>query len=281
MKKVVLSFFVVCVVILCNAQRVKLNVTQGQKLSANTTTIINTSTEAFGQIMESKVSLNSNINAVFSNTSHTELELTLTLSKLKSTISMMGQEMNYDSEKKDNEEEMEKALSKNINKPNIIKLDKNANEIADESKAKINLDKDAGTIEELIGNYNSVTSKIFILPSIYNVELKENNSWTDSSESKSNNLNNKNIFVYTIKKIETDLISIEKVGNTSTYGTITQQGTEMQITGTTTYSGEIVIDKSTGLIKKETTTSTIKQNAEIIGSTIQVTGKTTTTTIIN
>jgi hypothetical protein len=85
----------------------------------------NSLADMMGQQMES-ITNNDNttqylVNDVFADS----IQLQSTITKLKSYSSFMGQEMNYDSEKKDNKGELADMLGAAVNKPQNLIIDAN------------------------------------------------------------------------------------------------------------------------------------------------------------
>lgn len=200
-----------------------------------------------------------------------------TLTKVKLNMDMMGQSNSFDSDKKeDRESEIGKDMADKLNKPVDISINKLTGKILPDNKTNSKKSDDqingaGGLLGIFSGNAeDAVVSEAFsLLPQ----GKKVGDTWTDSTIEK----NNKVVRVYTLKSIKDNdaTIQLDIIRDATT--TIEQQGMSMDFTSTTKTKTDIITDIITGLVKTRTSQSDISGSMQVMGQSMPITAKTTST----
>jgi Family of unknown function (DUF6263) len=252
----------------------KIKLSQGQKFETNTIVAINVSMEQMGQTMEIISNINTTNQLEVKMVSKDSSLVASTLSKMKMTGSMMGQDMNYDSENPaDKDSEIGKLASKSIGQitevtvnetGKITNIKKSA--VDDEASAMLGMlgggDENDGTdagVKGIFANFNTA-------------KVKAGDTWMDSSI----NGKNKIVNTYLLKEIKGDELSVNIVSAESKSFTKEQQGMEVLISMEIKSTGDLIYEKSTGMLKQSNVVAEATGNAEVMGMTIPMTRKTTT-----
>jgi hypothetical protein len=104
-----------------------------------------------------------------------------------------------------------------------------------------------------------------------------NDSWTEISE----NENGKTNTVYTLSAITDSTIIIDLKGKSSSVTKAEMMGTPTTTTMSNSYTGKIILDKATGIIREKTITTISNGSTEAMGGNMPVTSKTTITIYVN
>ncbi len=246
----------------------KIAVTKGQKLETVTTTKMNM--EVMGQNMDNESVATSNVEVKDVNADGYLFINTVKRMTMKG--SAMGQEMNFDSDKKeDMDGQIGQALKDKIGTPQEIQVDK---------QGKVAGTKDAGETKAGAGmaDMMSMSGDVTkgqpypILIQLPATAIKPGDTWTDSSGTVATL---KTITTYTLKSLTADGAQVSFTGTLSKSGTIEQNGMEIQMDMTGTTKGDAVYDSASGLLKNTTTSSDIKGSLGIMGQNAPLTGTVT------
>lgn len=264
-----------------NAQKITLNVTKGTKLSVNGTTEMKTTFSAMGQNMENSTTMANTSNVEVTNQSASEVEMALTTTKVKLNASTMGQELTYDSDKKDNDEAMSSTVGAFVNKTYVFTTDANGKVLKVTNPKDYN-EEAAGGLTMMIGSNNALTpsSPGVYIASLINQEAKVGLMWSDSTEVKGDKPS-KIVNHYNITKIENGIITIENNGTQVSSGTMQQMGMEMQMSSNNKIKETIKVNSKTGLITERDSQTDILTNIDAGGMSIPVTGTTKTKTAVS
>ncbi len=252
----------------------KIKLDKGQKFETGTVMTISVNMEQMGQAIE----INSNINT----TNQLEVKMVSkdssviasTLSKMKLTGSMMGQDMNYDSENPaDKDSEIGKVLSKSIGQITEVTVN-DAGKIT--SIKKPAADDEAAGMMSLLGggdeNDGTDTGVKGIFANFNTIKVKTGDTWMDSSS----NGNNKVVNTYLVKDIKGDELSVNIISIEAKSFTREQQGMEVLVSMQVKSTGDWVYEKSTGMLKQTNVVAEAAGTAEVMGMSIPMTNKTTT-----
>ena len=255
------------------AQTVKVALEKGKKYEVSTVTKVNSSASVMGQDMETNVD-NSTVEVYdIKDARATETDLTKVITKMAVSMQSMGQDMSYDSEKKNNSGPLAESLDKVVNKVKNYTVDANG-KIIKEDKDE---DDDAGALGGLAA-LSPTTDGISILKvTLLGKTLNAEGSWDDSISTNADKLKSTTVGTYKVTAIEGNIATISFDGTQRLAGTIEQMGQEMGMTGTNKITGVYKVDLSSGLILSNITTTTGNSNIEAMGMSIPVTTKTTTT----
>lgn len=115
-------------------------------------------------------------------------------------------------------------------------------------------------------------------PSFFQVlparEISVGDTWTDSLSYEGN----KNVIVYKVKDINDKEIVLDFTGNGTTVTAKEAMGMKVNVNATTRATGNILIDKATGIIKQKTSTNTTETAMNLGGQDVNSTVKTTLVT---
>ena len=255
------------------AQTVKVALEKGKKYEVSTVTKVNSSASVMGQDMETNVD-NSTVEVYdIKDARATETDLTKVITKMAVSMQSMGQDMSYDSEKKNNSGPLAESLDKVVNKVKNYTVDANG-KIIKEDKDE---DDDAGALGGLAA-LSPTTDGISILKvTLLGKTLTADGNWDDSISTNADKLKSTTVGTYKVTAIEGNIATISFDGTQRLAGTIEQMGQEMGMTGTNKITGVYKVDLSSGLILSNITTTTGNSNIEAMGMSIPVTTKTTTT----
>ena len=257
----------------------KLLLAKGQKIQIdnNIKSVINQ--EMMGQAVEITIDANMIHQVEVKDKKTNSYLVSSTLTKLSTNGSAMGQEMKFDSDKKEDlESETGKALKDQLNVSKEVELNENANVIngvKKDSKAS-----PGGQLMDMVNNVtgggsdesNGANAAFEVIPS----GKKAGDSWSDSSITDEI----KTYRNYTIKAVNGNNATVLLTGKQITKKKVEQQGMEINVSMEGKLSGEGIVDMNTGLVKQKTTIMDGTGSAEVMGQSIPVTTKVTTTTTV-
>jgi 2',3'-cyclic-nucleotide 2'-phosphodiesterase (5'-nucleotidase family) len=193
--------------------------------------------------------------------------------------SAMGQEMKFDSDKKeDMESETGKLMKDQLNVTKEIEISEMAKVIKSATKAApaAPSGKMMDMINNMTGGYidesNGASSAFEIIPA----GKKIGDFWSDSTiigDIKTYNS-------YTLKSINNNIATLELKGKQVINKKMEQQGMEINIKMEAKISGESIVDINTGLLQQKTTLTDGNGSAEVMGQSIPMSSKITTITSI-
>lgn len=255
-----------------NDSRIVLN--KGQKFKVSTTS----SQEAdMGMGMEMKNFTSSTNTLTVIDADEKSYTLTNTLTGVKLSMELMGQQTTYDSDKKeDSASEIGKSMQ-NLNVPDTFWLNKSTATITANKKVVAEAKDDAanpleGLFESLGKNEDSAAGDaFFLLPK----GKKVGDSWTDTSSSKGM----KSSKTYRIESIEKNIAKINIAGTVESNIQTEVQGIPVTIIMTTKTNSDVLVDTKSSLVSKRETKADITGNLELMGQSAPITGKATTTTL--
>jgi hypothetical protein len=284
MKKILLVAFI-ALSINSYSQKVtgKLNFPKSQKLEMVTETNKSATMELMGQSMESTVT--STMTEVFDITGTDGSGATIEhkVKHLVFTANGMGNSQSFDSEKEDDRKgEMGKIMEKSLKNKYTMSVD-NSGKITsiklDDDNPNGKKDEKTDAMAELASTQLGVTlglpkpgdASIFkILPE---KEITVGDSWTDSAASNGQ----KRTTVYTVKSITDKEVTLDYTEDININTTQEIMGTQASMKSDDKVTGQVIIDRATGLLKQKTATMNTNATMEAQGMSIPSTGKTTIT----
>ena len=232
-----------------------INLSKGQKFSVDNTITAVTTQTLMGQSMESNAEVTTKYSIEVKDIKNNNYNLTNTFTKMKAKVSAMGNDMNFDSDKKeDMNGEYAASFKDIINNPKTVVIDRSGkvlNTNKTETKTagvqpdimKMMLDQLVGDPEET--GYGSDIAFIST-PS----KIITGYNWTDSS-------NKEGIYkstTYTVKEIKGTEAVITIAGILNTDVKSQMQGMDILNKSQGNLTGEEIVDITTGVIKQKTTT---------------------------
>jgi len=256
-----------------NAQTIKLSLAKDQKYEVITISKVNSVASVMGQEMENNTDVSIVEKFEVTDTRPNETDIISTIIKMKLAVQAMGQETNYDSDKKDNSGPGAEEMSKQIGKVKTMTINGNGKII---KQSKDDGDITAGAM----GGF-AIETLPLLLHVFIGKEIKEGASWYDSTTTLPDKITTNIAGNYTIKTIDPfNLVTVEFKGTRTTSGTMEQMGQEMAMTSTGKVTSEYVLDINTGLITKSSSSTDGSMTIEGAGMSIPVTTKNTIITTL-
>ena len=258
----------------------KLLLNKGQKIQIDNSIKSVINQEMMGQKMEIVIDANLVHKLEVKDKKDKSYLLSSTLTKLSTNGTAMGQEMKFDSDKKEDlETETGKALKDQLNVSKDVELDEKATVI----KGVKNIEKTPAAGGQLMDMVNNVTggagddsnganAAFDVIPA----GKKTGDNWSDSTITD----DIKTYRNYTIKEIKGNIATVVLTGTQTTKKKVEQQGMEINVSMEAKLSGEGLVDMSTGLLQQRTTVMDGTGSAEVMGQSIPVTTKVTTVTTV-
>ncbi|MFM6925526.1 MAG: DUF6263 family protein [Ferruginibacter sp.] len=258
-----------------DAAQIKLS--NGQKIVIESNTEIQASLTMGMELNSSS----STVNALqVKNSTASNYTISSTLTKMKVNMNMMGQSNTYNSDNKEgNSEEMAKVLDEKMNKQVDVLIDSKTGVASTEKKKDKkaddadNADPTAGLMKMFVDNSDEavVASAFEIVPKGKSV----GDSWADSTTEK----DSKTVRTYTLKSLNGNDAVIQSVILSTGTTKLNFQEMEFEVKSETKSNGEILMDISTGLVKKRTNAADISGSIQMMGQDMPISAKATTTSI--
>ncbi|HEV8083283.1 MAG TPA: DUF6263 family protein [Chitinophagaceae bacterium] len=260
----------------------KLNLSSGQKYLVENKITTSSSSEMMGQTMESKADFSSNYKIEVKEIKGDNINFVNTITGMKMSVTAMGQDMNFDSDKK---EDMDGELGKNfkdiINQPKDVVMDKTGNVIIAEkidtaSKTNSAASPTEMMMKQLGGDPAEQGYGAKIAFEVIPKGSKVGASWSDSS---SNNGISK-VTNYTIKELNGGAYTISLSGTIDSEIKTEMQGMEIQTKTKGKFTGEEIVDVKTGVIKQNTTNTDASGTVNVMSQEIPTSTKVTSVTTV-
>jgi hypothetical protein len=288
MKKIFISSLALTLTLGLSAQSytpaVKLEA--GKQYTVTTITKSSMTQEAMGQTMEIPIDATNKATLTIKAASDKGYESTYITDRVQFAANMMGQDMNYDSDKKDDKDgPMGKTMNKLVGKEtsfvvngagNIIKetIVKQTQEKSDEEGP------DMMTGMMGIGMSEASTCPVFNL-FVNNTELKIGDSFVDSSTVNDKDGSTKTSTTYILKEIKNGKSIFTLNGQVAISKKMEMQGMEMTTTTASKSTGDMIVDVATGLLNSKSIVTETTGSVDVQGMSIPITGKTTTTITVS
>lgn len=267
-------FTLLCIAALATgaAQAQKIAVSKGLKVEMVSNMKMTMSLEMMGQNIDN--------NTETSNTTQVELKevnpstylFLNTVTKMLLHTSAMGQEVNFDSDKKEDLDGPMGASMKNVlNVPQEVVVDKQGKVV--ERKG----DTTSGGINDMMNMSGSLLKgqPYPVLATLPGHPVKTGDTWTDSTGSPATF---KAVTAYTIKSISKDEVVVDFTSQVAKKGTTEQQGMQIDLDMSGTVKGSSSYEAATGILKKNDSVSAIKGTMGIMGQSAPMSMTITATT---
>ena len=282
MKKAIFIFCALVVIATTSfSQKVagKLSFQQGQTISVTVTVKTTVSQDAGGQAIDFTTDGVASHSFKVTNSTDDNSTLHHDVKKITFHFDGMGQKRSFDSDNP-------KDLDGFFGKPVKDILSKSYDMIIDPSgkvllvkPEKIEFSKWDDRVAIVFNMLRDVTSVVYppkknessffkVLPS---TETGLNESWTESG------LDSNGLFktIYTLSAITDSTVVVDVKGNSSFITKAEMMGMQTSTTMNNTYTGNIIVDKATGLIREKTINTTSTGSTEAMGGTMPVNSKST------
>jgi Family of unknown function (DUF6263) len=253
-----------------------LHLPKGQKYLVENKISSQNTQEVMGQSIEAKADFSSSYNIEVKDVKDDKYNLTNTIKTVKLNANGMGQDLSFDSDKKEDlDGENGSELKKYINQPKDIVIDKSgkvidakkqdtADSAADGNVLSLMMKQMIGDPEQ--GGYG-VNMAFEPLPG----NAKVGTTWADSS--KSDGI--MRVTNYTIKEIKGNNATIVLSGTLDTDTKSEIQGTQITTKTKGKFSGEDIVDMNTGVIQQRNSTMDSAGTINVMGQEIPNTTKVT------
>lgn len=249
-----------------------LKLAKGQKYQVENKLTTTSSTEAQGQTMETKADVASVYNIEIKDKTDNIYNLSNTITNVKMNMSMMGQELAFDSDKKeDMDGQMGSALKDYINQPKDVVIDNSGKII---TKKSTDTTAAAGLAKQLNFEATGYGAQMAFLALPSN--MKVGTTWTD----KTDNGGITKTTTYLVKDVSGNIATVSFTGTMATQATMEQQGMEISTKTTGKFSGEEKVDTKTGVVQSNTSTGEASGTVSAMGQDFPTTSKVTSTTTV-
>lgn len=246
------------------AQKVALKLNTGQKLKVITNTETKSTMSAMGQEMETNLVSKSTTQVVVLSNENSTYQIGQTLIGLQTNMQAMGQDMSYDSEKKDNDEKIAESLDKVMNKEKKVTINSIGKIIKQESIGE----QEEASMSMMTGLASNGDAVVILMKSLLGQDMKVGNSWIDDSENTAGQTKTKNNLTFSVTNIESDVATIDYSGTTTSEGTMEQMGQEMAITSSNKVTGNVSVNIKNGILIAHLVNISSTGNMEVAGMTI-------------
>ena len=273
MKRIYISL--VCLAVSVSAfSQASLKLVNGQKIIVESSTDIQASLTMGMELTSSSATVNA---LEVKNSTTNNYNISNALTKMKVIMNMMGQSNSYNSDNKEgNNEEMAKIFDEKMNKQVDVLVDnKTGAAIIEKKKLKKTDDTDdadptAGLMKMFADNSDEaiVAGAFEMIPKGKSI----GDSWADTTTAK----DMKMIRTNTLKSINGNEAVIQSVIVSTGKNKLNFQEMEFEVKSETKTNGDIVMDISTGLVKKRTNVADITGSIQMMGQDIPISAKATT-----
>jgi len=260
----------------------KVVLTKGQQLEQQSHIKMNMTQEMMGQSMEIKMESDITNVVEVKDAAANSFEVANTLKKILMNMNAMGQDMKFDSDKK---EDLDGQLGQafkgkigiakefTVNKEGIITALKNKTEKKDDAGGMM-----GGMMNGAMGDGEEKEGAAFnSLANIPAKGAKVGDSWNDSTSDE----NGKTFTTYTLKEVTGGNGLVTLSSNSAISREMEQQGMTMQMDIKGTTIGEYTFEVTTGIIKTRKATTKATGTIDVAGQSVPVTMETTVQSTIN
>jgi hypothetical protein len=259
-----------------------LQLTAGKKYNVTVSIKGSTSQEAMGQKMEMPMESVTYQLLDIKGATDNAYQAANTTSRLTMSMSMMGQDMSYDSDKKaDRDGKLGEGLNKLVGKTTTFDVNKEGT-IIEKSIAKPKSDEEGG--QDMIGAMMSSMGMSDAPSPVFNLfaevkDMKAGETYTETKDTDKEG-DGKTVTVYTFTGIKDGAAMFTFTGNGTLEKKMTMQGMEMMVNTTTKTSGEMSVDTATGLLIKKTVNMESTGKIEVQGTEVPTTSNMVTTIVV-
>lgn len=248
-----------------------LHLQKGQKFQVENKIETTSSTTVQGQAMDSKANITSTYNIEVKDKVNDNYNLSNTISHILMNMEMMGQSINFDSDKQDDMNGMVgESLKDYINKPQDVQMDYSGKIISDPKDTS----KASAIAKQLNFAQSGYGTQMAFLATPKNAKV--GTSWTTKTDAGGIESTNN----YTIKEINGDVATVSLEGTVATNMTMQQNGMDVVTKTSGKMSGEEKVNIKTGVIQTSTTTGDASGTVSAMGQDFPSSTKISSTTTI-
>ncbi len=249
----------------------KINLSAGSKYKVENVMKSTNTMEMMGQSMEITADVNLHSQVDVAEKTAEGYKLVTKVTRMVTAANMMGQTVNYDSDKpEDRESEIGKLMSDKINQPSNATLTPEG-KVTVQKSDNASAAAAANPMMAMMGGGEDETNGLgdLFLPLPEN--CKAGDSWMDSIISNGT----KTYRNFTVKSVNGTDALISFTGTQSISKTVENQGMEANVNLENKMNGEITSDTGTGLIRQRTLTMEGTGSTEVMGQSIPMNTKVT------
>ncbi len=251
---------------------------KGQKYVVENKVSTTSNSEMQGQSMQTTADVTSVYNISVDNIQDDNYNMINKIAAIKLTMSSMGNDINFDSDKKeDMAGDMGSNLKGIINEPNPVVMDKSGNIIV---KKDTSTQKPAGSPTDMLlkqmGDPEQMGYGAKIAFIAIPKKAKVGTAWQDSASSDGVT----RVTNYVIKEINGNDAVVGISGTENRDTKMEMQGMEIGTKTTGTFTGQQTVDVTTGVISKNNLTADAKGTISVMGQDIPTTVKATSVTTV-
>lgn len=281
MKKIVLAVLMFSVITV-GAQTVtrKVGLAKGQQLEQQSHLQVNMTQEAMGQTVEFKMEGDVTNLVEVKGAASNGFDVSNTIKKVLMNMNTMGQDMKFDSDKKEDlDGQLGQALKGKINVPREFTVTKEG--IVTNVKTKVDsADESGGMMGGMMSGAMEAEKEGAAFQSIANIPskgVKVGESWSDSVADQ----HSKTFTTYTLKEVNGGNGLVTLSSNMAISREMEQQGMTFQMEMTGTTIGEYTFDVATGIIKSRKSTTKSSGTIEVAGQSLPINVETTVQSVVN
>jgi len=272
MKKISLLLVTTFVATVCFAQSAsKIVLVKGQKLQLQIETKSSTLMSMMGQTMENNSNFSNTFELVVDDIADNIYKLTSTLTKSKISIDVMGETMDYDSEKPNKSNELAKGMDEELKVPKPVSMDDQGKVVSKPKPTTENVEDLSPALKDMGGNLSHAF--LVISPSVKVGDVFE----TTHNESENGSTTT---IKYTVKAIDGDIANLSFTGKSKSDFTSERQGMEVRTIMNGNISGKCALNIKTGIIVSSETKSKVKGNISVMEQEMPIETESTTKVIV-
>ncbi len=194
-----------------------------------------------------------------------------TLDRMRFSGSMAGQDVNFDSDKKEDlDTEIGKSVKDKIGKTIIAIIDRNTGKVSVQPKEITDTKVEDNSLSDMLGanqgnDEENVSSAFFIIPA----GKKPGDTWIDSSSADKM----KSVMQYKYISLEKELATISIKTTTEGTNTIEANGMQFDFSMNSKSASEIIVNIKNSLVQKRNATADIIGNIDMMGQSMDITSK--------
>lgn len=251
-----------------------LNLKKGQKYLVENKVSTKSSTEMQGQQMEANADVTSTYSIEVKDLVDNNYSLSNTVTGVKMNMTQMGQEMNFDSEKKEDiDGPIGSALKEYINQPKKVVMDKSGKLISQKTD---DTTQETNMVAKQLGNFEATGYGADMAFESLPQNVKVGSTWT----SKTDNEGISKSTTYLVKEINGNIATIALTGDMAADTKMENQGMEITTKTKGKFSGEEKVDITTGVIQTNTSTVDASGIIGVMGQELPTSSKVTSTTTV-
>jgi hypothetical protein len=250
----------------------KVVLTKGQQLERVAAMKMNFGMEMMGQTVDMKMDNTTTSLVEVKNASAQSFDLSSTVKRVVMIMNSMGQEMNYDSDKKDQEaNEMTKKLGEMVGKTANLTIDNKGYITAsdDTSKTAEKAEGFMGMAGNLANTSNKIGASYDMVANLPNKSIKAGDTWSDSTVSPQGKMATN----YTVLDVKGAEATIGMDGTVTQSGETENNGMTINLTITGKSKGQYIMDVATGVIKKRSVILDATGTMDMMGQSVPFTMK--------